>query len=119
MPRALWRKDGRISSSKSVPQIEVLTFAEADAGEPVWTMKVGRERWKGEESYAEEAQRAKKFWRPLTTSVRSSTGMTGACLWKLGCESQWSYFCSLGHWFAKDFDFDVTKGSMESHRHGW
>ena len=75
MPRELWRRDGRISSSKSVPQIEVLTFAEADAGEPVWTMKVGRERWKGEESYAEEAQRARKFWRPLATSVKSSIGM--------------------------------------------
>ena len=48
IPRALCRRDGRISSSKSAPQIEVLVFGEAVDGLPVWTMKVGRERWKGE-----------------------------------------------------------------------
>jgi hypothetical protein len=29
--------------------MEVLVLGEAEAGEPVWIMKVGMERWKGEE----------------------------------------------------------------------
>lgn len=47
-PRAWCRRAGRISSSKSVPQMEVLVLGEAEAGEPVWIMKEGMERWKGE-----------------------------------------------------------------------
>ena len=41
--------------------MDVDTFGVAVAGLPVWIMKLGIERWKGEPSYAEDAQRARKF----------------------------------------------------------
>lgn len=34
----------------------------SEAGEPVCRMKDGCSRWIGERSYADEAQRARKFW---------------------------------------------------------
>lgn len=61
IPLALWRRDGRISSSKDSYQIEVEDFVDPEAGEPVWNMNAGTRRWMGEASYAEEAQRARKF----------------------------------------------------------
>jgi hypothetical protein len=62
IPRALWRRDGRISSSNDAPHMEgeVLDFG-SDAGAPVWNMKEGMMRWMGVPSYLPDAQRARKF----------------------------------------------------------
>jgi hypothetical protein len=62
MPRALWRRVGRISSSKGSPQIDGEDFDfGSSAGEPVWKIKAGTMRWSGEPSYLPDAQRARKF----------------------------------------------------------
>lgn len=66
--------------------MEVDILAVAEAGLPVWTMKVGMERWNGESSYADEAQRARKFYKDSANlGVESSVRLTSAVL---GTDSQ-------------------------------
>jgi hypothetical protein len=48
IPRALWRSDGRISSSNGSCQMEVDVLVFPEAGEPVWNIKPGTSRWMGE-----------------------------------------------------------------------
>ena len=98
IPRALCRKEGRISSSKSEPHIDVETFGVADAGLPVWTMKLGMERWKGESSYANEAQRARKFCRNVNIAGEEGLGE--------------AYLCRLRYRLAEDFYFEVTASGV-------
>jgi hypothetical protein len=99
MPRALWRRVGRISSSKGSPQMEgeVLDFG-SSAGEPVWKMKAGTMRCSGEPSYLPEAQRARKFYRGHS-AFSGSGGRSD-----LG---------GSGHSFAEDFDFEVASVGVE------
>jgi len=45
IPRALWRRAGRISSAKGAPQMDEPPFPGGEVGSPVWTINVGMLRW--------------------------------------------------------------------------